>query len=179
MTVNTYGAARQQEMTKLTHAESFSECVCVCVCLIGIIRYFFFAPRQHQQHADGHGEHGVQRPLHPGLAQRSRRRRRRGGGERPDGARWEVSELHLLLGSLSAAVSQQSRPGRAHQDHARGRAEGRGQCPARLFVAASALAAPPDLCVCVCAYRCLCVCGKAVRFTTHRPPVRAGCRDTC
>lgn len=33
-------------------------------------------------------------------------------------------------------------------------------------------------CVCV-SYRCLCVCGRAVRCTTHHPPVRAGCRDTC
>lgn len=27
--------------------------------------------------------------------------------------------------------------------------------------------------------RCLCVCGRAVKCTTHRQPVRAGCRDTC
>lgn len=31
----------------------------------------------------------------------------------------------------------------------------------------------------VCLLRCLCVCGRAVRCTTLRPPVRAGSRGTC
>lgn len=33
--------------------------------------------------------------------------------------------------------------------------------------------------ICVSPHRCLCAYGKAARFTTHHPPVRAGCRDTC
>lgn len=91
---------------------------------------------QYQQHPDGHGEHCVQRSLHPGHAQRSWWRC--SFRERLSACGGQVSELHMLLGSLPAAVSQQPRPGRTHQSHTCGRTERRGQC------------CQVTVCVCVC-----------------------------
>lgn len=93
--------------------------VCMFVCV-------YMGTLQYQQHPDGHGEHSVQWSLHPSHAQRAQR----GCGvwEQPCASGGQVSELHMLLGSLPAAVPQQPRPGRTHQSHTCGRTERRGQC---------------------------------------------------
>lgn len=91
---------------------------------------------QYQQHLDGHGEHSVQWPLHPRHAQRPRQWC--SGGERLGTSRGQVSELHMLLGSVSAAVPQQPRPGRTHQGHTCGWTERRGQCLSLIALACRA-----------------------------------------